>query len=379
MKHLFFIINSLESGGAEGNLHRVASHFSACGHHSHILLISTYQSNTRYKFDSKTTSLYYFYDFYCSLPGILKVIPATKYLAKIYFVISLAQHIRPKFIISFMPDANFLACLISLFLKIPSIISERVYPRFLYSSPVYRFIRYFIYPFSHTLVVQTNGLADWFSNYHSNININVIPNFPPLHSQCSNLPLIHPPNMPNNKLRLLSVGRFTHQKGFYRLINALSESTLPFPFSLHLILTETDTEIAILKKYIIESQLQDIVHIYPPCGNLSEWFEYADIFVLSSFYEGFPNVLLEAMYHSSYVVSSDCPFGPSDLITSGYNGFLLPNDSNFGISLREHIKDYYYSSSSHKAMIKSNARTSVLNNYSSDQITHLWSKLVNSL
>jgi glycosyltransferase involved in cell wall biosynthesis len=64
------------------------------------------------------------------------------------------------------------------------------------------------------------------------------------------------------------------------------------------------------------------VHFPGRVENLDAWYTASDIFVLSSQFEGFPNVLLEAMGHGMAVLSFDCPTGPRDMITHGANGLL---------------------------------------------------------
>ena len=65
------------------------------------------------------------------------------------------------------------------------------------------------------------------------------------------------------------------------------------------------------------------MHFPGRVGNLADWYARAQVFVLSSRYEGFPNVLLEAMAAGCCCIAADCPQGPADLIRDGVNGCLL--------------------------------------------------------
>jgi glycosyltransferase involved in cell wall biosynthesis len=73
--------------------------------------------------------------------------------------------------------------------------------------------------------------------------------------------------------------------------------------------------------------LADRLHLIGPVGNISDWYARANLFVLSSRYEGIPNVLLEALAAGCTCLATDCPTGPRELIEHGVNGLLVPAGS----------------------------------------------------
>jgi len=69
--------------------------------------------------------------------------------------------------------------------------------------------------------------------------------------------------------------------------------------------------------------LETRVHLPGQAGNVSNWYQRADLYVMSSRHEGFPNTLIEAMAYGCAVVSYDCDTGPRDIIRHGDDGLLV--------------------------------------------------------
>lgn len=126
-------------------------------------------------------------------------------------------------------------------------------------------------------------------------------------------------------LLVLAVGRLEYEKNFQLLIGSFSQADLG-KAGWKLVILGEGLERAMLERTVRELRLSDHVFLPGSEQNLNVWFERADIFALTSRFEGFPNALLEAMSAGTAVVSVDCKTGPNELIEHGYNG-LLVNES----------------------------------------------------
>lgn len=166
--------------------------------------------------------------------------------------------------------------------------------------------------YSHIIVSLTNGDAkEWNEPHKTYIIPNIITQISTRCSSCENK-------------KVIAVGRITYQKGFDILIKVWKQVNLKYPNWKLDIYGEGELENE-LKQQINEKGLENVITIHPPTPNIYQEMQNSSIFVLTSRYEGFGLVLIEAMTNGIPCVSFNCPYGPSDIITDGEDGFLVPN------------------------------------------------------
>ncbi|OOE79267.1 hypothetical protein BZG25_10235 [Salinivibrio sp. ML198] len=124
---------------------------------------------------------------------------------------------------------------------------------------------------------------------------------------------------------ILNVGRLHKQKNQALLINVFNLIYKRIPCSRLVILGEGEEE-SNLKSLIKEFGLADVVEIINFQKNPYPYYRAADVFVLTSDWEGFGNVIVEAMASETPVISTDCPGGPKMILNNGEFGTLVePN------------------------------------------------------
>lgn len=123
---------------------------------------------------------------------------------------------------------------------------------------------------------------------------------------------------------VVSVGRFSYEKGYDRLIKAWSYLGASYPDWQLLLVGNGD-----IKEYdaLIRSYgLSAVVHCLPATEHIEEIYSEASIYAMGSRYEGFGLVLTEAMSCGLPCVAFDCPHGPAEIISDGEDGFLVPDN-----------------------------------------------------
>ncbi len=121
---------------------------------------------------------------------------------------------------------------------------------------------------------------------------------------------------------IMGIGRLTAQKDFPSLIRAFSEVRRHRPA--RLIILGAGPQREALEKLAATLRIGDCVYFAGFQGNPYAWLSRASLFVLSSRYEGSPNVLVEAMALGVPVVSTNCPSGPAEILDNGRIAPLVP-------------------------------------------------------
>jgi glycosyltransferase involved in cell wall biosynthesis len=124
-----------------------------------------------------------------------------------------------------------------------------------------------------------------------------------------------------NVLRIINVARFTDQKDHITLLKAANILKEKIRFELSIVGRGINKKI--MENYILKNGLKNFVKIIKFTDNPYPLIKQADLFVLTSKFEGLPNVLLESQTLKKFVISSNCPTGPREILDNGTNGLLF--------------------------------------------------------
>jgi len=317
-RRMVLLIDSLESGGAQRVLSILAKAWVAQGCEVHLLTLESPGSVPFFPLDPRVQ--------YSPL-GLAAVsmglrAKVTNHLARVRRLRRELTRIKPDLVLSFIDRNNVLALLCSRGLGIPVVVSERIAPASWKIGRIWNFLRILSYPLASGLVVQVPSVRSFFPGFLQS-RIRVIPNPVPVPDPAG--PALEP------RPRIIAVGRLHPQKGFDLLLEAFARVRARFPQWQLDILGEGE-ERPVLEAQAKRLGLQDRFRLMGNRTDVSAQMRGADIFVLSSRFEGFPNVLCEAMAVGMAVVSFGCPTGPAEIIHHGVDGILVPPGDVLGLA-----------------------------------------------
>lgn len=230
---------------------------------------------------------------------------------------------RPDVALAMMDTANVLLAIAAAGLKnLMTVGSEHIHPPQIRLAKPWGVLRAHLYGRLSAMTALTTESAHWLHRHTRARHVRVIPNAAtwPLPAQAPHLPL---PSGSGERRLLLAVGRLHAQKGFDILIPAFGRLARDLP-DWHLVILGEGPDRKALEEQIAAIGLTDRVSLPGRAGNVAQWYEAADLYVMSSRFEGFPNTLAEAMAYGLPAVSFDCDTGPRDIIRHEVDGLLVP-------------------------------------------------------
>ena len=238
---------------------------------------------------------------------------------------------KPDIIMSAMPHAN-LATIIAVTMssaksRIICTVHEDAFSVLQYLSGYDKFIlkvMKYMYRFSHGIVTVSNGLLQSQRKFYGNS----LPNkqtaiYNPIITDQSAITQLR---IPENKgtsekpFNIITAGRLRFEKDFSTLIKAFS--LLPDKENVRLTIYGEGPEREKLNRLIKDLSLEEHVSMPGFSNDINTCFRASDLFILSSIWEGFGNVIVEAMAAGCPVIATDCRSGPREILEDGKYGYL---------------------------------------------------------
>ena len=300
---------SIEGGGVEKNLFLISNYLSGKLDNIHIITAS---KNYKNKFKN--------------INFINPRFNTKNYGRKIKYLLCLVKLIqfllKNKNTLVFSFQANLYAILISKFFNVKIIIRSNSSPSGWTQNILKKYIFKFLFKKADKIIVNSQKFK---LEFKKKFNINAIKIYNPLNKnqilklskKKKFLPFFdnHP-----KLLKIINIGRLTDQKDQMLLLRSVRNLKSNF----RLLIIGKGANFSTLKNYIDQNFFKDEVKIINYQRNPFPYLKKADLFILTSKFEGLPNVLLEAAVLKKFIISTDCPTGPKEILLNGKCGILCP-------------------------------------------------------
>lgn len=318
-KKVLFVTENLGSGGAERQLTGLAVLLRQAGN---IPVVVTWLDRN-------------FYKGFLSENGVehIQLCPKNRF-DRVLKLAALFRRLKPDLVVSYLPMANETAALASILSPVKLVVSER---SFTTEWGLRRKLTNLLYRRASYVVANSENEAENIRVHCSELagRTLAIPNFIDVDSfrQKKDIAEMHQP------FRFVGVGRVIESKNLMRLVDAFSalkKRGMECRIDWYGAFCDP-TYASVLKKHIIEAQLEKSFLLCGESHNIADVYNHADAFILPSLLEGYPNVLVEAMATGLPVaVSAVCEH--PHIVSEGVNGFLFqPHDTVSMISAMQRI------------------------------------------
>ena len=355
---ILFVTGTLSHGGAQRVISVVANQLAEFGHDVSLIVFRRYEDEYPINERVQLLSLADSQDEYDGISGPKRVLMLRKLIKKV----------RPDVAVGFL-EGGYGMYISSFGLGFKKVASARVNPlNLLEESGSRGFLNRMWFRHADCIVMQTEGQIKLLPENSGWKNCKVIAN--PV-SDAALAVSAHDYERPFT--RIIMAGRLDDQKDYPIAIDAMKAAHEKHP-DLRLDIYGDGDDRSLIEKKISDAGLQNVVSLKGWTQDILSEYEKSDLFVMSSKYEGMPNSLMEAMACGLVCVSTDCETGPSDLITDGENGFLVPvSDST---ALAERIMQIAEMSKEKRSVIGTAAKDVMARDFSSEKIGRNWEELL---
>tara|TARA_B100001057_G_C22813192_1_gene936293 strand:- start:575 stop:1681 length:1107 start_codon:yes stop_codon:yes gene_type:complete len=308
-KKLVIFMPFIGGGGVEKNLFLISNYLSK---KINNLKICTISNKFQKKFNSNIKLIYpkkkYSEDINIRIKYLICLFELFKYLRKN----------KNSVVLSF--QANIYCIVICKLLDVKVIVRSNSSPSGWYHNNIKKFIYKKLILLAEKIIVNS---LDFKKQMKTKFNIKVENIFNPLNlyeiKKKSKEKIKY--NFSNKRLNIINIGRLTHQKDQITLLKSIN--LIKNKIKVNLLIIGNGIEKNNLKNYIKENKLSRFIKIKNYLENPYPFISKSDLFILSSKYEGLPNVLLEAAVLKKFIISTDCPTGPREILNNGKGGFLF--------------------------------------------------------
>lgn len=354
MKRILLLVDSLISGGAQRQIVGLAK----------LLHDNKYQVQIVY---------YHKIEFYKPFLDSNDVpnkflVGATGYLNRIFRIRKAIKKFEPDVVISYLDTPNIIACLLKASgMNFKLVASERNTTQVL---TLREKIKFFMMRWADAVVPNSYSQEKFIFEHYPKLvgKMTTITNFVDTDS------FVPSQNSPSSLCRIVTVGRVTEQKNTLKFLDALRQlKNDGLAFHVDWYGYSDPQYMAQCEGYIKENNLSNVFTFHEPSTDIVSIYQECDVFVLPSVYEGFPNVVCEAMSCGKPILCSDICDNPM-IVADGENGYLFdPEDVS---DMVEKIKAFIALSLDEKILKGEKSRQIAIEKFSSENFIKKYIDLI---
>lgn len=301
---------SIEEGGVEKNLYIISNYLSK----KIDVFLVTANKNKKKMFNKNIKFLTPKTNFWNNKTRLLKTFIC-------FYIMLINFYKKDVKILSF--QSNIFAIILAKMLGLKIFIRSNTSPISYANSLIKKIIFKYFFNLSDKIIVNSKEFKNQFNKFFNRKPILIYnPVFNLKKLNLSSKEKIKNNFFDKNKkyLNIINVARLTKQKDHLTLLKAIKLASEKI--KLKLIIIGKGKEKKKIINFIKENKLNNTVKLLDYIENPMPYIKHSDIFILSSKFEGLPNVLIEAQSQKKIIISSNCPTGPSEILLKGRLGFL---------------------------------------------------------